>query len=456
MAKPKTAAKNEQRPFEIQELFFSTTDRAGVIRSGNEVFRRVADFETLEQMVGRPHNVIRHADMPRAVFRLLWDYLEADKTVCAYVKNQAQDGAFYWVVALVVPIAGGYLSVRFKPSSPIFQIVQELYGSMRSIEIQAGDKPKVRDEGMRLAGEHLAQALNELGFADYDTFMRTAIATEMGSRAQAMEMSGITRPEFDSSGVLGSTLQECYAFERTLDRMFLQVGGFLDLIGRLESKSSFLSNLAEEISLLALNSIISCQRHGEAGRGLAVVAEHLSAISRECATVITDMTVSIQALIGALRESAFYISAAKLQVEISVVFLGELITKSNGINIGRQHDDLHMLAKSFVRSVSDTDRTLPLLLDPIDSVTSELRELSRMMRALSRVHLIGQVEAAHLQGADTFLQLFNEVAMQLDAAKMEIRDFTEAIHDLRNGLPDLIASSESLLVQVGAFHLAAA
>src|SRR3569832_335570 len=94
MARPKTTPKNEERPFLIHELFFSTTDRVGVIRSGNEVFRRVAAFDSLEDMIGKPHNIIRHADMPRAVFKLLWDYLAANKTICAYVKNQARDGAY--------------------------------------------------------------------------------------------------------------------------------------------------------------------------------------------------------------------------------------------------------------------------------------------------------------------------------------------------------------------------
>ena len=104
---------DRESPFEIDELFFSTTDRKGVITFGNDVFVRVSGHPR-ERLIGAPHNVIRHPDMPRAVFRLLWDYVLAGRSVVAYVKNMAADGAYYWVLALVTPIRGGFLSVRLK------------------------------------------------------------------------------------------------------------------------------------------------------------------------------------------------------------------------------------------------------------------------------------------------------------------------------------------------------
>ena len=102
------------------ELFFSTTDQKGVITAGNQVFERVSGY-ALEDMVGRAHNIVRHPDMPRAVFRLLWDTIGAGRPIAAYVRNRAADGAYYWVMASVVPIAGGYLSVRLAPGSEHFQ-----------------------------------------------------------------------------------------------------------------------------------------------------------------------------------------------------------------------------------------------------------------------------------------------------------------------------------------------
>src|SRR4051794_38069039 len=106
------ASVDRARPFAIDELFFSTTDAKGVIRSGNGVFARVSGFE-LEELVGQAHNVVRHPDMPRAVFRTFWDALGAGRGVAAYVKNIASDGAYYWVMAFAVPaLDGGFVSVR--------------------------------------------------------------------------------------------------------------------------------------------------------------------------------------------------------------------------------------------------------------------------------------------------------------------------------------------------------
>ena len=104
MAAPTTTPLDRERPFGADELFFSTTDRRGVILAGNAVFQRVADYAE-EELIGQAHNIVRHPDMPRGVFRVFWDHLDAKKPIAAYVKNMARDGAYYWVVATAVPMA---------------------------------------------------------------------------------------------------------------------------------------------------------------------------------------------------------------------------------------------------------------------------------------------------------------------------------------------------------------
>lgn len=82
---------DRERPFSLPELFFSTTDFKAIIRSGNDVFLRVANYSR-EELVGRNHNVVRHPDMPRSVFEVFWRYLKAKKPIAAFVKNLASDG----------------------------------------------------------------------------------------------------------------------------------------------------------------------------------------------------------------------------------------------------------------------------------------------------------------------------------------------------------------------------
>ena len=88
MAMNRPTPKDQEARFLLEEMFFSTTDARGVITFGNDIFVRVSGYPLVD-MVGKPHNIIRHPDMPRAVFRLFWDYLQAGRSVVAYEIGRA-------------------------------------------------------------------------------------------------------------------------------------------------------------------------------------------------------------------------------------------------------------------------------------------------------------------------------------------------------------------------------
>ncbi len=138
----------DEVPFRIEELFFSRTDARGRILSGNDVFQRVSQY-SWEEMTDRPHNIVRHPDMPRAVFFLLWERIRAGLPVGAYVKNRSKDGRHYWVYAVVTPVEDGYLSVRLKPTSALFAAASGLYAAIRAQENESDCKPA--DSAQRLA-----------------------------------------------------------------------------------------------------------------------------------------------------------------------------------------------------------------------------------------------------------------------------------------------------------------
>ena len=85
-----------------EELIVSKTDLKGRITYANDVFLRVSKFKQSE-LIGAPHSLIRHPDMPRCVFKLLWDTLQSRQEIFAYVVNLAKDGSHYWVFAHVTP-----------------------------------------------------------------------------------------------------------------------------------------------------------------------------------------------------------------------------------------------------------------------------------------------------------------------------------------------------------------
>jgi aerotaxis receptor len=111
----KPSPRNQESPFKNDEFFFSITDERGVIEAGNDVFTRISGY-AIEEMIGNPHSIVRHPDMPRVVFKLLWGTIKQRQPIVAYVKNMAQDGSYYWVLASVFPIGKRYASIRIKPT----------------------------------------------------------------------------------------------------------------------------------------------------------------------------------------------------------------------------------------------------------------------------------------------------------------------------------------------------
>lgn len=129
----------QERTFSADELIVSKTDHRGVITYANDVFLRVSGY-AMGDVVGQPHNLIRHPDMPRAVFQLLWETLRAGRELFAYIDNLASDGAHYWVLAHVTPSYGpggkvtGYHSNRRKPSPRAVDRIRPLYDRLLAEE----------------------------------------------------------------------------------------------------------------------------------------------------------------------------------------------------------------------------------------------------------------------------------------------------------------------------------
>ena len=118
------------------DFLVSQTDSKGVIVFANEDFCKVAGY-TLQELIGKPHSIVRHSDMPRAAFQNLWETVKTGKVWKGYVKNATKSGGYYWVFATVYPSIvtgdsqGGYMSCRRKPSAKEIKKAEMLYRTMR-------------------------------------------------------------------------------------------------------------------------------------------------------------------------------------------------------------------------------------------------------------------------------------------------------------------------------------
>jgi PAS domain S-box-containing protein len=161
MNKNGKAAEHRERVMREDDFLVSKTDLKGRITYGNRIFIEYSGYSEAE-LLGTQHNIIRHPDMPRGVFKFLWDTLQNRQECFAYVKNRSKDGGYYWVFANVTPSFGadgslaGYFSVRRKPRSSGIAAVTGLYRQMLEAEQRAGSRDAC-DASLALLNNALAQ-----------------------------------------------------------------------------------------------------------------------------------------------------------------------------------------------------------------------------------------------------------------------------------------------------------
>lgn len=130
----------DELSFKETLFIVSKTDLKGRITYANDLFITMCEYSE-DELIGAPHNILRHKDMPRAVFKLLWDTIQAGEEIFAYVKNRTKSGKYYWVHAYVTPEFDpktkkitGYHSVRRAPSKAGLEAIIPLYAKMLQAE----------------------------------------------------------------------------------------------------------------------------------------------------------------------------------------------------------------------------------------------------------------------------------------------------------------------------------
>lgn len=156
----------QERQFPENEIIVSKTDLKGKILYGNRIFIELSGY-TEKELLGKPHNIVRHPDMPKVIFKFLWDSVKNGKEIIAYVKNLSKDGSFYWVKAFVTPPFNGkgeivgYHSIRLKPTETAKESISALYKELLEVE---------QREGVEKSQERLEQVLAQKG-ASYEEFI---------------------------------------------------------------------------------------------------------------------------------------------------------------------------------------------------------------------------------------------------------------------------------------------
>jgi len=156
---------NNEKTFSNDQLLVTKTTTKGIITYANRAFMEIVELSE-DDLIGKPHNVIRHPDMPKIIFKYLWTYLQRGEEIHAYVKNLCADGSYYWVMANVTPSyyenkVVGYHSARRSPSKKAIEIITPLYKQLLEAE---------RRGGMQASEKIITDLLREKGMK-YDEFI---------------------------------------------------------------------------------------------------------------------------------------------------------------------------------------------------------------------------------------------------------------------------------------------
>ncbi|MEZ5408608.1 MAG: PAS domain-containing protein [Acidimicrobiales bacterium] len=402
--------------FGLEELFFSTTDERGFIRSSNDVFVRVSRYQR-DELLGQPHNIVRNPAMPRIVFRELWDHLQAGEGIGAYVLNRAKDGSPYWVFAVARPVVGGHLSVRLKPTTPLFPVVVSLYEELRSVEAGVEQGGRHHAEAMEASAAVLADRLAEVGFDSYDTFMRVATVAEVTARRTAL----------GATGLHGDGRHSLAAF---LDGELGSIEAYLALNRQLTERSANLVTLTGEASLLGFNVKVAASRVGGDGAPLQALAGIMQEVGLELVECSRALRLRLDSTRSALERVGFSIAVASLQNDMAAIFAAE-------------STDDHPEARESGALMADCLRTdLDTVVDALQGIDANLTvagdlvaDLTRSLQTLYAVIGSSRVEATRTTGAGFFVALFERAESIVGSGLDDARSISAAVAGFTRNRP---------------------
>ena len=436
MSKARPQPLDEPREFRVEELFFSITDPKGIIRHGNEVFCRISGY-TEAELFGEPHNIIRHPDMPRAVFQLLWDTIKAGRTIAAYVKNLAKDGRYYWVLAVVMPCEGGYLSVRLKPTGSLLPAVEAIYADLLKVERRVEAETGHRRQAIDASVEALLARLPEAGFADYDAFMRQALSQEVAARHRAVgdATPAATRglPEAGDEGDgLAAVMRHGGAVDASLQGLFERLDEFKSMNEALSGRSDSILDTAEEIRLLELNASIAANGLGTQGETLRVVARSLGTSSTSMEEAVGELTRQSVDVVAALDRLIFSVAATKLQSEIGRHFAAELLEGDGAAADPLKAASLRALLQEIGRRTEVVFDDLRAAEAGFNGLAQHIQTLLRRNKALRFVQFAGQKETASRAAAESLGALFTEAQSHVESTHEDCRALDRTVRGLQH------------------------
>lgn len=440
-----TGAKHEVG---ADQMFFSTTDERGIIDHSNKIFVELSRYDR-EELIGAPHNVIRHPAMPRGAFHSMWATIKAGLPFAAYVRNLASDGSEYDVFATVTPLeGGGYLSVRIRPAcDELFETALDVYEKAANFENELASNGLSRRQVASEGATKIAELLQAAGIPSYEDLQNTALPAEVAKR-EALPGDFPDRPQ--ASGAFARMLSNVKTIAEELDAWMGRQDALADLSSALRATGD---GLRREVSSETLSTDILDRSDSR----LAKIARLLDTWE-QMQEIVRDPTGKLVEALAALdkisAQTRFRVALARLHTTMMAKFIAELI--DGGTDADVSADAIETLGGALRKELTEMEHMASthaeLAAQTADHIvkTSSLLAIPRQVLMLSNgnsnLERLPEDQSSLASAVSNRIDAIGERLEELDRLATRCRDFDTAIDSSR--LKTLIDDAELQLQKI--------